>query len=312
MHYAACMADSEIVIVACPEENRVEAVRLLNEGLTADQQAALPAALNSVRHQDEDAFAGLFVALQQESLVGSTWVQLTPGRTAVVWPPERSGLAARRLMQRAAEFIASRNLPLAQILVAAEATQDAELFAAGGFNPLVDLVYLAIENSQFATAQSDSQLDFIAGAGNDPQRLGQLLVDTYRQTLDCPEINGLRTAEDILASYTAQGDYDPNRWYFLQHAGADVGVLLLTEYRGTGTWELIYMGVIPAARGNRFGRQVLRFAIDAARLGGAERLVLAADERNAPALALYRAAGMVSWDRRRVYARIDRQSTKSE
>ena len=67
------------------------------------------------------------------------------------------------------------------------------------------------------------------------------------------------------------------------------------------------MGVIPDARGNGFGSQIVRFAIARAAEAGAERLVLAVDQKNTPALAMYRDAGFTHWDRRTVYARLKPQ-----
>ena len=68
--------------------------------------------------------------------------------------------------------------------------------------------------------------------------------------------------------------------------------------------ELVYMGIVPAARGQGFGWQILQFALWQAELGKAERLVLAVDEDNEHALRTYRRAGLVVWDRRTVYARL--------
>ena len=85
--------------------------------------------------------------------------------------------------------------------------------------------------------------------------------------------------------------------------------MILTEHPDGETWELVYMGVVPAARGSGFGRQIVNFAFAQTAAGGAGRLVLAVDRANAPALAMYRAARFVGWDRRTVYARLNRQKS---
>jgi ribosomal protein S18 acetylase RimI-like enzyme len=64
------------------------------------------------------------------------------------------------------------------------------------------------------------------------------------------------------------------------------------------------MGVVPEARGEQLGEQIVRRALRLAALRGAERLVLAVDEANVPALRAYRRAGFAVWDRRVVYARL--------
>lgn len=298
------MSAPDILIEPCSAAQRAQALRRLHAGLSTDQQTAFPAALDSVRSQGDDAFAGLFVAKSGQEIEEGVWVQLAPGRTAVLWPPSVGGAASAQLMKQAAEFIDQRQVPLTQMLISPQAPQDEKLLGLGGFQVLADLVYLTLESTQFPELVPDESLKFVPGASDHPERLGTVLLDSYEQTQDCPEVNNLRRVEDILASYQSQGDFSPERWFLIQHDDRDVGVLLLTEYATNRTWELIYMGVVPGARGQQFGQRILQFAISQAKQAHAERLVLAADERNAPALALYQAAGMVSWDRRRVYARM--------
>ncbi len=313
------MSAEEFRIECCAAAYRANALRLLHAGLSPDQQTALPPALDAVRSQGgaagenagenagDAAFSGLLVANNPQKLMGVVWVQLAPGRTAVVWPPAIGGAASSELMRAAADFLDDRRVVLAQILVSPDAPHDSEMLAAGDFRRLIELEYLTVQRDLFPTATPRSELQFAASASDEPQRLGRLLLETYEQTLDCPQLNGLRESADILAGYAAQGQFSADRWFFVQQAGRDVGTLILTEYPDGETWELVYMGVVPAARGNGFGRQIVNFALAQAGVGGAGRLVLAVDRANAPALAMYHAAGFVDWDRRTVYARLNRQ-----
>jgi ribosomal protein S18 acetylase RimI-like enzyme len=63
------------------------------------------------------------------------------------------------------------------------------------------------------------------------------------------------------------------------------------------------MGVVPEARGQGLGISIVRHAQYLARAAGRERLVLAVDAANEPAIAVYAAAGFVCWDRRSVFLR---------
>ena len=307
------MSTEEFTIECCADADRPDALRLLHEGLSPDQQTALPAVLNAVHSQgDVEAdvvFSGLLVAKNSRALVGAVWVQLAPGRTAIVWPPAIGGAASPELMRSAASFLDEECVALAQILVSPDAPNDPPMLAAGGFSRLVELQYLTVERAQFPAATPSGDLRFAAAASDHPQRLGRLLVETYEQTLDCPQLNGLRDSVDILASYAAQGQFSADHWFFVQQAGTDVGVLILAEHPDGKTWELVYMGVVPAARGNGFGRQIVNFALAQASAGGAGRLVLAVDRANAPALEMYRTAGFVGWDSRTVYARLRQQES---
>jgi ribosomal protein S18 acetylase RimI-like enzyme len=91
----------------------------------------------------------------------------------------------------------------------------------------------------------------------------------------------------------------------------DVGCLLLADHPLQNQWELVYMGIVPEARGMRLGLAVTRHAQRLAHGAGRERLVLAVDAANAPALELYRRAGFLAWDQRRVFLKIFRRDSKA-
>jgi len=58
-----------------------------------------------------------------------------------------------------------------------------------------------------------------------------------------------------------------------------------------GSVELVYLGLVPEARGRGLGRRLLEHGL-ALLKGRSERaVVLAVDERNTPAMKLYREAG---------------------
>ena len=305
MSYPVGMTAELPVIETCPVAERAAALQLLHGGLSADQQAALPAALESVRDQGEDALSGLFVGRHEGAIVASTWVQLAPGRTAVLWPPAIGTAASAGLMRAAESFVQQRRIALAQMLIHPDAPQDPELLSQGGFRFLVDLDYLALESSHFPSPTNDGELTFQPFSQVERARFVDVLMESYNETLDCPQLNGVRTPEDILTSYQAQGEYSADRWFLVQQVQQDVGVLILTRYPVNQNWELVYMGVVPRARGNQFGQRIVRFALSQASHAGAARLVLAADANNAPALSMYHAAGLFTWDQRRVYARLE-------
>jgi len=303
------MSVEEFSVEFCAAPDRADALRLLHSGLSPDQQTALPTVLNAVHAMGETEYPGLLVARNSETLLGTVWVQLAPGSSAIVWPPAIGGVASAELMRAAAKFLDDKRVSLAQVLVSPDAPQDPQLLAAGEFHRLVELRYLKVERDLLPEKLSVNKLNFISAACDEPERLGRLIMKTYEQTLDCPQLNGLRDAADILKGYQAQGEFSADRWFFVQQDDNDVGVLILTIHPDRGTWELVYMGVVPESRGKRFGEEIVKFAISQASAGGASRLVLAVDQSNAPALDMYRAAGFVGWDSRIVYARLKKQDS---
>jgi ribosomal protein S18 acetylase RimI-like enzyme len=129
----------------------------------------------------------------------------------------------------------------------------------------------------------------------------QLVEETYEATQDAPALNGLRSTDDVLAGYEHLGAPAWKRWYFVRHAGHDVGCLLLADYPELNRFELVYMGLRPAARGRRWGEEIARYAQWVARQAGRDALMLGVDAANRPALAVYARCAFREIDRRRAW-----------
>jgi ribosomal protein S18 acetylase RimI-like enzyme len=66
----------------------------------------------------------------------------------------------------------------------------------------------------------------------------------------------------------------------------------------------LYLGVVPEARGQGLGRELVNKALWEARAADAPQLTLSVDARNQPALNLYRSMGFEEYDRREVFLKI--------
>lgn len=133
--------------------------------------------------------------------------------------------------------------------------------------------------------------------------LARILESSYVDTLDCPELCGLRTTVDVIASHRSTGRFDAALWWLAEDAeGEPAGCCLLSPVPDLGTVELVYLGVSPRFRGMGFGRALLAFAAGRAK-GRGQTLTLAVDRRNAPALAVYGRAGLKEFAARRAFVR---------
>ena len=121
--------------------------------------------------------------------------------------------------------------------------------------------------------------------------LSALLDATYEDTLDCPGLSGLRTPEDILEGHRRGGRFDPSLWTILRLDGRAAGAVLLNPSPNLAGSELVYLGLVPSARGRGLGRSLLECALEIAARRGDRAIMLAVDEENAPAQRLYRASG---------------------
>jgi mycothiol synthase len=132
-----------------------------------------------------------------------------------------------------------------------------------------------------------------------------VLQATYAGSLDMPELEGARALDDIMESHRAAGRFDPDRWRlgYLSGEPEAACVLLMAEIPGRDVWEVVYLGLTPAARGRGLGRSVVKHALELA-AAHVSRLELAVDCRNTPAARLYQSTGFLIRDRRAVYLAI--------
>ncbi len=121
---------------------------------------------------------------------------------------------------------------------------------------------------------------------------------SYVDTLDCPELCGLRDSHDVLASHKATGVRDPALWFVAIEAGIACGCMLLSPCTDQRSVELVYLGLAPCLRGRGIATRLLSMGIERTRGLGAAELTCAVDARNTPAIRLYERFGFRSFARR--------------
>jgi mycothiol synthase len=124
-------------------------------------------------------------------------------------------------------------------------------------------------------------------------RFAEAIMASYEASLDCPALNGVRDIEDVIEGHKASGVFDPRHWQILCEGERLLGVLLLADTgRGGEAIELVYLGLARAARGRKLGEVMMTRAMGIVAAYGYQRLTLAVDARNVPALKLYYRQGM--------------------
>jgi mycothiol synthase len=230
-----------------------------------------------------------------------------PGRSALVWPPgvhgEQAVAIEDALMRHATAWLRQCGVKLVQTLLAPEETFLAAPLERNGFTAVTRLWYMRHDlNLPLDCLNTPARLDY--QSFDESALFPQTLSRTYEGTRDCPEVNGVRSIEEVLAGHRAQGAYDPGRWWLAREAGRPIGVLMLTEMPESGDWEVAYMGVVPEARRHGYGREMLLHALCEARAAEVPAVTLSVDARNQPAWNLYRAVGFEPYDQRVVYLAI--------
>ena len=246
--------------------------------------------------------AGLLVARSAGRVVGAALTQLHPGSAAVAWPPEAEpgperDTAVESLAWAAAERLRAAGVKQAQALLPPADRDRARPLEAVGFRHVTRLVFLCRPVAPTAFDAERSPLRFTPAGG---PAFADTLSATYEGTLDCPELNGTRTPDEVLAGYRAAAG-DPPDWWLASAQAEPAGVLMLAPGPQPGVVELSYLGLVPAVRGRGLGRELVRFALTRAAASAAEWLTLSADVRNEPALRVYRAHGFREYDLQDVF-----------
>ncbi len=128
--------------------------------------------------------------------------------------------------------------------------------------------------------------------------LTEALGGSYEQTLDCPELCGLRPMPDVLDSHKATGAFDPNFWLMIFLDDRPAGCCLLTPCPSNESIELVYLGIAPFARGLGLGRRVLEYGIARMNDVHAHEVTCAVDTRNIPAIRVYESLEFRRFDSR--------------
>ncbi|MFO0942238.1 MAG: GNAT family N-acetyltransferase [Pirellulales bacterium] len=170
----------------------------------------------------------------------------------------------------------------------------------------VDQLWLGLEDHQFLDPPNPSgstgdKLHFYPASTLSRSRFERLLGETFDQTLDCPELNGIRSLSQVLDTFLSGKPFrDCGQWNVVSLANRLAGCLLLTQHNRE-LIELSYMGLSRWARGKRLGGQLIQAAQQQATDLGAAMLVVAADVRNWPAMQLYKKQGFQFHRRLRVF-----------
>jgi ribosomal protein S18 acetylase RimI-like enzyme len=295
-------------IAAIPADRWSEALELLVAPLATDVREGQKAAFKASLAADSIQAAGFLGHFRGDALTAATWLQTQAGRTATLWPPagpkpvEASVTSA--LVDRAIDVAKAQGAMLVQSLLVTDAGDDAEALRRAGFAHIADLLYLVSVSAEFPSACPASNLAFLPQGAHDLEEIAGIVARTYQGTRDCPALNGVRAIEDVMAGYRAIGRFRPELWLIARTADGDSGCVILADHAPLAVWELVYLGVVPESRGRGLGLEITRYAQWLCARENVERLALAVDASNKPALEMYAAAGFVSWDRRSVFVRI--------
>lgn len=276
---------------------RLAACRVLTGGFTENREAA---ALWLHSQFDSGLFESmsLFAAISPSGRIAAAMNVHTDGAAGATIlgyraePGTDSQTAEDALIENVCRAFVTSGVKVVQLIAKADRRDDYSALLRHGFQQTCSLTELAIELSGARPATLPAELTVHRFRDDDAASFARLLVATYEDTLDCPELNDIRTPEETLAGHRGNSRDEQPLWFRAEVNGVPAGVLLLNSAVSPQFWELTYLGLTVPFRNRGYGTALTTHALATAGEGGAAGLTLTTDRRNGPALALYERAGL--------------------
>lgn len=232
-------------------------------------------------------------------------VEILPGHAANTWPAAvlpaiaadetQTAIHLRMLGEQILVQLQSEQIPYLQSLIAEDQPLHAARLATAGLKCAGRLAFFGAttEAPKLLETPEDlaSNLQLMSASQLSDGAFAALVKQTYVGSLDTPLVDGLRDVRDVLAGYRAVGTSGDQHWYVARDSQGEVGCLLLAEHAAAAQMELVYLGIVPTARGRRYGDELARSAKRIAREQGFSIVVLAVDLANDPAIGVYARCG---------------------
>jgi putative acetyltransferase len=230
----------------------------------------------------------LFVATSGGIVRGAVYAAALPGSIGVIWPARTrdSNTALEDVLTAVALRHVSDVKVVQAFLDSAEADRANSLVRAG-FQKVTRV--LEMRRASELRPPDKSRLSLIPYRDADAPTFQDILVRSHEDSLDCSELNGVRTPDEILAGYCDCAP-DQDEWFLARQDGIDVGVLIRSKS------NLTFVGVVPGYRRKGIGRKLIEHAIAIS-----PELSLIVDERNTPAIRLYSSLDFEQTGARDVY-----------
>ncbi len=304
-----------ITVFAVSADKRETALSLLFSRMPDDERVASVAEVIQAEAEGSLRLDGLLMAEAHGKPLGAALTMVQEDDALFVWPaivyeaatsasPFSIDEVADAILQRVGQQIDNSGAWIGQCLIDCNDTADRAAFSRNGFAHLADLIFMKRVFTTPLPEPADLSFETVPF---DPVRnrehFAAMLEKTYVGTHDCPELNGWRTGAQALAGHQAVGKFDARFWKIYRVAGREIGALLLSPHPDQNAWELVYMGLVPEARGNGYGRGMLLAGLYEARAAGMDSVFLAVDSRNQFAKNTYDGLGFTEIAVRAVHVR---------
>ncbi|MBT3199219.1 MAG: GNAT family N-acetyltransferase [Phycisphaerales bacterium] len=301
-------------IQAVPRRFRTSAAKFLAGGnACAPAQDAQKRAILTMIANPPGAKPKFWWARSGRTILAAAMVVENPGRTGMLLtsPPYAPGVERQQLVELVRQISKDSitdGLSLVQALIDPTDTAQAALLKDSGMIMLAELIYMRRDLLKKPPAPTSDRNDIAWRDYNQftETQLGEIIAQTYVDSLDCPALRGVRDMNDIIAGHKSAGVFRPESWWIADcdQPATPAGCILVNDSPVAPSADIIYMGVAREFRGRRLARAMLDRTIELAQRRGKQLVSVAVDTRNEHAIRVYQQSGFVELRRRIAYVEL--------
>lgn len=292
-----------------PDEQRDAVACLLEASLGRDPETAeIEAFVGRARSMGQELSRQVVAVTPEGEIAGVALYDASPDGSVTASPPtcrasfDKDSLK-REILHALRRECASQGLAVLMIFCDERDEALFALLSTCGFERLATLQFMerAITSGD-RLIEPDPHIAWTLFTEATEETFVRTVEKTYEETLDCPKLNEGRRVRERLAGYRRAPGFSPELWMIGKVEEEPAVCLLLLRHPEDASCELSYVGVVPSHRGKGLGYKTMEKALQSLALrDDVERLWLAVDGANAPAVRVYERLGFAEYDRRAVY-----------
>ena len=313
-HAGRMGAMDQVEIQAVPRRFRSAAIRFLVGGTSNERQMrAQGQAMQQMVARAGSAAGRLWWARADRTTLAAALVVEGVGRTSMLFfsPPDAPGVDRQwliRLISEISRDAIEGGMSLVQALIEPADGEQEAVLADSGLILLAELIYMKRDLLSCLPGEQGAREDLTWR--NYKQftevELGEVISQTYVDSLDCPALRGLREMSDVVAGHKCSGAFCPEAWWIVAcgDQAAPVGCILVNDSVKAPAADIVYMGVAREFRRQGLAGAMLERAVLQAAERNCEGISVAVDTRNDYAIRVYEQSGFVEIHRRLAYVEL--------
>ncbi|MDP6637352.1 MAG: GNAT family N-acetyltransferase [Phycisphaerae bacterium] len=300
-----------VEIQPVPRRSRAAAIKFLVAGTSNDRQTrAQEQVIQQMVSRSGSAAIRLWWSRSGRTTLAVALVVEGAGRISMLFfsPPDAPGVDCAQLVRLIGEIsrdAVEGGMSLVQALIDPADSEQVAVLVDSGMMLLADLIYMSRNLLSRPPEPKDARDDLTWRNYKQftEAQLGEVILQSYTDSLDCPALRGVREMPDIIAGHKCSGAFCPEAWWIVGcgDQATPAGCILVNDSIRGPSADIIYMGVAREFRRQGLAGAMLDRAIAQASERNRQAVSVAVDTRNDHAIRVYEQSGFSEIHRRLAY-----------